>query len=102
MVGFPLAHDMSLQLRFFGNPKREFFVVECNIPVALSWKRCTVYAANYSGNVIYLIVQELMLPRNSPATEWRHAVASQLVFCLFHPVEQTNLDTLCHNPSPWL
>ena len=70
MVGFPLAHDMSLQLRFFGNPKREFFVVECNIPVALSWKRCTVYAANYSGNVIYLIVQEL--------------------------------DTLCHNPSPWL
>ena len=43
--------------------------------VAIFWMRCIVYTAIYGCNTIYVTVQELRLPCNTPATEWRHAVA---------------------------
>ena len=45
--------------------------------VAIFWMRCIVYTAIYSCNTIYVTVQELRLPCNTPATEWRHAVGRE-------------------------
>ena len=53
--------------------------------VAGVWIRYTVDRLQYAfaRAKSFLTVQELMLPRNSPATEWRHAVALGATPCLY-------------------